>query len=323
MIPNDHPLAARLYRQPASRSVRVTLYGGDGIGKTTFGLDAPDPFFLAAETSQFPASLPAVVPTSWQDVFQIVRDLYNQPFGRKTFVVDTVDFLYPYSVYYVCVRDHPSSSAKSPLLLEDGRPCLENYPYGKGPKIVAQEWNYFLNALNELHLRHGMNIILLAHVGRHKIKNPGGEDYDMLGPAVDRETANLICHWPDAVLFAELFRKPLTETVDKIKANAAPKPKERAKMITDGARVCWTQERQAHRAKNRDGMPEAIPLSWNEFARYALADLDTLQAQVDAKLAQINNPEITQKTNAYLASSRREAGTFLRTLERLEERSKT
>lgn len=315
MIPADHPLASRLYRQPSSRSVRVTLYGGDGIGKTTFGLDSPDPFFIAPEISKFPKTLPAVVPTSWADTFQIVRALAENPFGRKTVVIDTADFLYPYSVYYVCSRDNPG--AKKPLLLEDGRPCIENYPYGTGPKIVAQEWTYLLGALDDLRARHGMNIIILAHVRRHKIRNTGGEDYDMLGPAVDRDTADLLCHWSDAVLFAELYRKPVIETTEKIKTHKTPG---RTKMITDGARICWTQERQAHRAKNRDGIPEAIALSWHEFARYALADLEALQEQIDMKIEQISDAELTSKMRAYLTSSRYEAGTLLRVLERLDER---
>lgn len=298
-------------RKPTGkRSTRVLVHGVDGIGKTSFGRSAPKPIFVSPENPDLPPDIPSFIPESWEEAMWILQSFHADSLGYESIVVDTVDWLYPKTVAYVCNRDN--SACKGRLLLHDGSPYLEGYGYGQGPKVVAQEWQRFLALLDAVRMRHGFNIVLLSHSGRHRVRNPGGEDYDIIEPNLDRETTDLLCRWPDTVLYAEFYREAVKTEDEKKKSNTK-------KMITNGARVCWTQYRGAHRAKNRSGMPEAIAFEWGEFARYALADLEKLQGEIAARLAVINDRSVESRVYAWLASQRPEAGPFLRAIENLDE----
>lgn len=311
MIPEGHPLFARMRRAAPRISTRVLVHGVDGVGKTSFAKSAPKPAFICPENVELPNWIPSFVPQSWEEYVWILSNFYNDALGYESLVVDTVDWLYPKTVMYVCQRDN--AACKHKLILQDGSPYLEGYGYGKGPSVVAQEWQRCLELLDSIRMRHGMNIVLLTHSGRHRVKNPGGDDFDIIEPNLDRETTDLLCRWPDTVLYAEFYREAIKVDDDK-RGKSSTK-----KMIANGARICWTQYRGAHRAKNRSGMPEAISLDWREFARYALADLDALRGQIAEKLATINDRGVEAKVHQWIAQQRDEAGPLLQTLEKLDE----
>ena len=66
------PLAQVKRGRLTGRPVRVILYGADGVGKSTFASQAPNPVFLCAEdgTAQLDvARLPE--PGAWSDVFAL------------------------------------------------------------------------------------------------------------------------------------------------------------------------------------------------------------------------------------------------------------
>lgn len=306
----EHPLAERLRSRAVQNATRVVTYGVDGIGKTEFGKRSPSPFFLCAEISQIPKSIPALQPQDWPDVIKIIRSLQKDPMECKTFVLDTLDWLEPKVVEYVCRRDNRNHSGK--LILAGGRPYLEGYGYNRGPGVVLLEWRLLLGELDQLLQAQNMNIILLSHASTHRIKNESGDDYGQIGPGVEKKASDLFCQWADAVLYAE-FEKTVIRVADESKLNG------KAKVVTDGSRICWTQSRGAHRAKNRFSMPEKIPFSWANFARYALADLAELRHQVERKLASFGDPELIEKVSLFLEDQPVEAGIFYQVLGRLNQ----
>jgi hypothetical protein len=288
----------------------VLLYGPEGVGKTSFLRDAPDPLILCAESANHSGGS-YLTPKSWLDTLDIVRALYKDPMGYKTLGFDTIDWLEPLAVRHVCERDN--DRCKKKLILEDGRTNLDGYGYGKGSDALLEEWRVMLHALSALSERHGMNIVLLGHYGTLREKNLAGDDYGIIGPKIDKKVMQLLCEWPDAVLYAEFTRE--------VVAVANPEQKgSKAKVVTSGDRICWTQNRGAHRAKNRDGMPEHIPFSWAEFARYALADHAALRAKIDALLKTIGDPALDRTVREYIVKNRNESGPLLRSIERLEAR---
>ena len=304
-----HPLESRFQAQPRHRAVRVLLVGIDGIGKTTFGLSAPSPTFLCAEPSRIPSQVPAIRPNDWKDVLTIVGSLVKDPWRCKTLVIDTVDWLESdYVIDFICRRDHGKLSDR--LIRPGGFVNFEAYGWNGGD-ILAREWKQLLSLLQTLYEKHGVNIVLLAHAGPHRKKNASGDDYDVIGPKVHRMSADLFCEWPDAVLYAE-FRKEVVRSADPTKVNS------KAKVITSDERICWTQHRGAHRAKNRFGMPESIPFSWDDFAKYALADVDALSRRIAEILATRADPSLTEAVNRFLSGRFLEAGLLYRVLDRLE-----
>lgn len=301
----SHPLAARIRRARSRRSVRALVYGVDGVGKSSWGRDAPNPFFLCAEEDDMPDHVMSVAPADYRDAVSIVEALIKDPMDRQTFVIDTIDWFEPMIVRYVCERDDPRYQGK--LFSPDGKPFLEGYGYGKGVDVVVDELRNFLGRLDKLRNAHDMNIVLLGHAGSHRKRNEGGDDYDIVEPKVQKKCADLYCEWPDVTLYAEFKKVVIAAAPDKVGA--------KAKVISQNERICWTQRRGAHRAKNRCGMPEQIPLSWAEFARYALADIPALRQQLDRKLNELGNEAVRDRVHAKIAEERGEAGVFLRAIE--------
>lgn len=218
---------------------RTIIYGPEGVGKSTFGADAPAPIFIGAEdgTAQLDvARFPE--PKTWQDILDAVDELRLADHKYETAVVDTLDWAEPLCWDFVCAR------AK--------KPDIESFGYGKGYVAALDEWRVLLARLDALRAAKGMNIILVAHSWIKPFKNPAGDDFDRYELKLHNKAAGLVKEWSDAVLFAAY--ETLTSDTNG-----------RAKGVSTGARLIHTQRTAAWDAKNRYGLPETIPLSWGDF----------------------------------------------------------
>lgn len=223
------------------RPIRALLYGVEGIGKSTFGADAPSPIFLGAEdgtahldVTRFP------MPTSWAEVLDAVKTLTQEEHSFGTLVIDTLDWAEPLLWAHICKRD--------------GQPNVEAYGYGKGYIAAIDEWRIFLAALERLRESRGMHLVLLAHSWIKPFKNPEGDDFDRYELKLHAKAGGLIKEWCDAVLFAnyETFAEKDSKT-------------KRVKGVSTGARLIYTSRTAAYDAKNRYSLPESMPLNWSDF----------------------------------------------------------
>lgn len=235
-------------RGTIERPLRVVLYGVEGIGKSTFGADAPAPVFLGAEdgtahldVARFPQ------PRTWGEAIDVLRVLCTDSHDFKTLVVDTVDWLEPLCWRAVC------EAAK--------KPDIEAFGYGKGYLAALEEWRRFVRGLDALREK-GMSVVLLAHALVRPFRNPEGEDYDRYTLKVNEKAAGLLREWADAVLFANY------------QSFGAKQQNGRAKNIGTGARTLYTTHRPAADAKNRWSLPDELPMGWRPFAD-ALAESRT------------------------------------------------
>lgn len=228
-------------RGRVSLPLRVLLYGVEGIGKTTFGSQAPRPIFLGAEdgsshldVERFPA------PETWADVLDAIRTLTSEQHSYQTLVVDTLDWAEPLLWAYICQRD--------------GKANIEDYGYGKGYIAALDEWRVFLAALERLRAARHMHFVTLAHSWIKPFKNPEGEDFDRYELKLHAKAAGLLKEWSDCVLFAnyETFASEDKRT-------------KRVRGISTGARLIYTTRTAAYDAKNRHDLPEFMPLDWAEF----------------------------------------------------------
>jgi len=55
--------------------ISVLLHGVEGIGKTTFGADAPSPLLLDGEKGSGHLDVSRVVPESWDDARDVLQSL--------------------------------------------------------------------------------------------------------------------------------------------------------------------------------------------------------------------------------------------------------
>jgi hypothetical protein len=256
-----------LVRGPQIQPIRIVLHGPEGVGKTTFGAGAPSPIFIGSEDGS--AQLDVVrfpTPESWADVREAVRVLTNDQHNHQTLVLDTLDWTEPLLWEYLCKRDN--------------HPNIEAYGYGKGYQAAIDEWRVFLADLDRLRKARGMHMVLIAHSWIKPFKNPEGDDFDRYELKLHAKAGGLIKEWSDAVLFANY------ETL----AHKDQRTK-RVRGVDTGARFLYTERSAAYDAKNRYGLPDSLPLSWQDFEAAVRAgrpaDPAALTAEIQRKAKQL------------------------------------
>lgn len=284
---------ASVCRGRVERPYRVVLYGLDGVGKTTFAASAPAPIFIGAEmgTAQMDvARFPQ--PTCWEDVLEAVRVLGSEDHGYETVVFDTLDWIEPLAFKAVCKRE--------------GVDTIADLGYGKGYDVAADLWRSLLAYVERLQAKRGMNVIMLAHADLKKFQNPEGDDFDRYQLKLDKRVTGLVREWPDEVLFANYQ----TFTHEKNK---------RVRGISDGSRVIHTSRQAAYDAKNRHGLPDSLPLDWDEFhaacVKGAPASADDLRAGIEAVLADASD-ELAAQVRAVVESTGDDAAKLARILDK-------
>jgi hypothetical protein len=263
---------------------RVGLYSPEGVGKSTFAANAPKPIFIAAEDGTFHLDVERFPkPHSWGDVKDAVRELLTQPHEYQTVVVDTVDAVEPLIAQYVIEQ------ANNPKIK-----TLEDFGYGRGPAAALEYWRVLLNDLERLYSEKRMNVILLAHSQVKRFNSPevALEPFDRYQMKLAPTASALIREWCHTVIFAN--HEVLTSETDG-----------RVKGVSTGARVMHATHTAAWDAKNRYGLPDKLPLSWDEFDRAAKTGREKMKTSLAAEikaLAETANAEL--KTQALGALAR-------------------
>jgi len=228
-------------KNEAISAPRIMVYGVEGIGKSTFAAGAPNPIFILTEdglgslkVDHFPLA------SSFDDVMAAIASLYAEKHDFQTVALDSLDWLET-----MIWRDIETKYDAKDLA------------YGKGAVIAADRWRDVLNGLNALRNEKGMAVVLIAHTTIKRFDSPETEPYDRFQPKLQDRSNALIREWCDAVLFANY------KTI--VKKSDVGFNKEVARGISTGERLLYTSERPAYMAKNRYGLPESIPLSWEAF----------------------------------------------------------
>lgn len=223
------------------KAPRVMLYGPHGLGKTTFGAGAPSPVFILTEdglgrlsVDHFPLA------TTYQDVIDALGVLVTDDHAFQTVVIDSLDWL----DNLIWTHINAAHDAKE-------------LAYGKGALIAAEYWRTVLSGLTALRDTKGMASVLIAHCEIKRFDSPETEPYERYQPKLQARSSALVQEWCDAVLFTN-FRTITKET--DVGFN-----KEVRRGITTGERMIYTTEKPAYLAKNRYGLPDSLPLSWDAF----------------------------------------------------------
>lgn len=225
---------------------KVVVYGPEGIGKSTFAAQFPDPLFIDTEGSTKEldvARTPA--PTSWTMLKEQIRYVINNPGICRTLVVDTIDW-----AEQMCVEDICASHQKK---------GIEDFGYGNGYVYVREEFGRFLNLLSEA-VGKGVNVVLTAHAQMRKFEQPdelGSYDrWEMkLGKKTSSQTSPLVKEWADMLLFANYKTHAVALDKDGRKHKAQ-----------GGRRVMYTQHHPCWDAKNRYGLPEEADFDYSVIA---------------------------------------------------------
>ena len=249
----------QITRGKRARAQKVVIYGPEGIGKSSFASQFPEPVFIDTEGSTDNMDVARLdKPTSWTMLVNEIAFIKANPTECKTLIVDTVDWAEQLAVAHVCSQH--------------GKQGIEDFGWGKGYTYVQEEMGRFLNVLSDL-VDMGINVVLTAHAQIKKFEQPdemGSYDrYELkLGQKTGSKTAPLVKEWADMVLFANY--KTLVMTTDNGKKKAQ-----------GGERVMYTNHRPAWDAKNRHGLPDEMPFNYAGIAHIFVGQQQAPQPQVE------------------------------------------
>lgn len=220
---------------------KCCVYGPEGIGKSTFAAQFPDPVFIDTEGSTKDmdvARLPE--PSSWTMIMEEVTEVIKTPGLCKTLIIDTADWAEMLCITHVCATKRISG--------------IEDIGFGKGYTYVYEEFGKLLNLLTDV-IKVGINVVLTAHAKMRKFEQPDELGaYDRWEMKLSKGVAPMVKEWADMVLFCNY--KTMVVNVD---GQGAQKGKNKAQ---GGKRVMYTTHHSCWDAKNRYGLPDEIPFEY-------------------------------------------------------------
>lgn len=229
---------ASVARNVVARPPRLLVYGNHGVGKSTFGANAPNPIFIITEDGLGVLDVPHFpLAQSFDSVIEAIGALYAEDNEFQTVVIDSLDWL-------------------DNLIWQDinKKYDAKDLAYGKGAVIATDYWRQVLDGLNALRNERDMAVVLLAHCEIKRFDSPEVEPYDRYQVKLQARSSALVQEWTDAVLFANY--KTIVKKDDVGFNNTV------ARGITTGERLLFTTDKPAHQAKNRFALPESLPFTW-------------------------------------------------------------
>lgn len=227
----------------------ITLYAMEGMGKSTFGSQAPNPIFIRVEdgvNNLDVAKMPVV--TSFDHLMAQLDWLIDNQHDFKTVVVDTLD--------------HLEKHIWEKIAQMFGKGNFKEISFGRGYNIIPDIWGQYINKIKILQKKKNMIIIQLAHTEIKRFNDPETESYDMYKIKL-HPTADCVKEQSDMVLFANRRKA--------IKKEDAGFNQEKKRAIDIGDSVLYTKHRAAFYAKNRYDLPEEIPFTRDGAAWGVLA----------------------------------------------------
>lgn len=229
-----------------NKPIKAVIYGPEGIGKTTFASQFPDPLFIDVEGSTARIDVARTdTPSSLAMLLGQLTEIRDNNPGCKTVIVDTADWAERLCISAVCDKYKKTG--------------IEEFGYGKGYTYVYEEFGKILNLLNDIADR-GVHVVLTAHAAIRKFEQPDEMgSYDRWELKMINSPKCNVCamvkEWADLVLFAN-YKTTVISTDKDGKKNKA----------RGGQRVMYTSHDPCWDAKNRFGLAPELPF---EFAQIA------------------------------------------------------
>ena len=243
--------------------IKAVIYGQEGVGKTSLAARFPGAVFIDCEGSTGRMNVRRLPkPTSWQmlkDEVDFILHSHAER-GYQTVVIDTFDWAERLALDELCAEHNVTG--------------IEGFGYGKGWEYEKEKVGHFLDRTEDL-IAAGINVVFLCHAVTKKTTLPEEmEEYDhwelKLGNKTTNKIAPLLKEWSDMTLFLA-FRTNIIATDKEGKKHKA----------TGTERVMYTTKTAWWDAKNRFGLPERLPLNYDEiaylFAPATVSNMETVQ----------------------------------------------
>ncbi|RWO08205.1 MAG: ATP-binding protein [Mesorhizobium sp.] len=235
----------------------ITIYGGEGLGKTTLASEFPAPYYVQTGKNERP---PTGIEMPTRGLCEEYADIVNQidwmledDHDRLTFVLDTLDSAEPLVVAEACARN--------------GWSDISEGAFGAGGKAVASVWRELINKL--IDLKHaGFAVVLLGHA---KVKTDPGvttDSYPRYRLNLSDDAGNAVSHASDIVGY-------IHQRVSIVKEKAGfHKDNVRKRGEGGGDRQIAIEERPGFVAKNRYRLSGTLPFKeghgYEEIAKHII-----------------------------------------------------
>lgn len=251
---------------------KVVVYGPEGIGKSTFASQFPEPLFIDTEGSTKHMDVKRFdAPSSWTMLLQQIEYVKKTPGLCKTLVIDTADWAEQLATQHICAKANKLS--------------IEDFGYGKGYTYLAEEFGKMLNLLNDV-IDCGINVCVTAHAKMRKFEQPDEMGaYDRWELKLQKNTAPLLKEWSDMLLFATYKTFVVKDENNKAKAQG-------------GRRTMYTQHHPCWDAKNRHGLPNEVAFSYDSIASCIAQESEVAPVQPKSDIASqpVITPSATETT---------------------------
>jgi len=251
-------------------AVRGTIYGDEGIGKSTLATQFPAPLVLDTEDGTHHLDVARVSVHDWKTLTLAVTELAVNPQGFQTIVIDSADWAEKLLIEW--------------LLKTSGKKSIEDFGFGRGYTMLAEHWTRFLASCDAL-VSHGINVVWVAHSCVKRVSPPDQTDgYDRYELKLTKQVSPLLREWCDLLLFCT-YKMRLVEGGDgRLKAQGGKE------------RVMHAEHSAAWSAKNRFGLPAEMPMHIGQlesiFAGPAPAAVGGAHrpAKTEARKAEVQSP---------------------------------
>ena len=238
---------------------RIMIYGSEGIGKSTFGANAPKAIVIQTENGLNRldvARLPLV--KTYDDLVKQLIAIRDEPHDFQTLVIDSLTALQNLVTDGVC-------KAAGVKFLET---AYGGYNRGHSAALTQMRKEVY-SLLDEIRARRNMAIVQIAHDHIENVKRADGTTDRRLAPRLIPGICDWVSEWNDIVISAD-FR-----TIEDANGN---------KMIVGkngGEREMYVVGTIHRLAKNRYGIPAgALPFAWDAI-REAIAKANAATATTE------------------------------------------
>jgi hypothetical protein len=251
-------------------AVRGTLYGIEGIGKTTLATQFPAPLVLDTEDGTNHIDVARASIHDWKTLTLALTELAVNSQGFKTIVIDSADWAEKLLVEW--------------LLKTSGKKSIEDFGFGKGYVMLQEHFQRFLASCDVL-VGQGINVVFVAHSMVKRVSPPDQTDgFDRYELKLTKQVSPLLREWCDLLLFCN-YRTKLVEGSDgRLKATGGKE------------RIMHAEHSAAWDAKNRFDLPAEMPMHIGQlesiFAGPAPAAVGGAQrpAKTEARKAEVQSP---------------------------------